>query len=108
MDKIAQKMKWTTRKREKWSPTGELEEFFKPEFKEVMASLRKGDDTIRSIVAGEQLGDGDPGKDPIAMKALLKSGRSNLNRREYMRCLSDISRFHSKLREMAKTLGEIN
>lgn len=108
MDKTAQKMKWTTRKREKWSPTGQLEEYFKPEFKEVMESLRLGDDNIRSIIAGEQLGDGDPGKDHISMKKLLDDAKSNLNRREYVTALACFSRFHAKLREVVKVLGEIN
>lgn len=107
MDKNAQKMR-LSKLREKLSPTGHLEEFFKPEFKEVMENLRKGDDTIRSIVAGEKLGDGDPGQFQISLKDLLKSARSNTNRREYMTALSDISRFHAKLREISKALGEIN
>jgi hypothetical protein len=108
MDKIAQKMRWDQKKREQWSPKGKLEEFFQPRFKEVMDNLRLGDDTIRSIVAGEKLGDGDPGKHAISNKELLKSAKSNINRREYMKAIADLSRFHDKLREVAKALNELD
>src|SRR5574338_646579 len=108
MDKTAQKMKWTTQKREKWSPKGRLEEYFQPRFKEVMENLRQSDDSIRSIVAGEKLGDGDPGKHAISLKELLKRSKTNFNRREYMAAISDFSRFHDKLREVVKVLNNLN
>jgi hypothetical protein len=107
MDKTAQKMR-LSKLREKLSPTGRLEEFFQPRFKEVMDNLRLGDDTIRSIVAGEKLGDGDPGKHAVSLKDLMKSAKSNINRREYMRAIADVSRFHDKLREVAKALTELD
>ncbi len=108
MNKIAQRMSKLRKLHEKVSPKGKLEEFFQPRFKEVMESLRQGDDSIRSIVAGEQLGDGDPGKYAISMKDLLKKTKSDFNRREYMSAISGFSKFHDKLREIAKVLNELN
>lgn len=88
------------------------ENFFKPDFDKVMAKLRIVDNNLRSIAAGESIGKeedpstkekvaGDPGKHKVALKQLLKSAKSNLNRREYMQGVADLGRFHAKLAEMA-------
>ena len=79
------------------------EKFFNPEFKEVMETLRKKDDTIRSIVAGEIIGDGDPGEGPTALKKLLKNAKSNIARREYMSATADLGWFHKKISDISKT-----
>lgn len=84
------------------------EKFFNPEFQRVMESLREKDDTIRSIVAGEAIGDGDPGADPVALKTLVKSVNSNINRREYMSAIADLGRFHKKVDDLVQELHKLN
>lgn len=84
------------------------EKFFNPEFQRVMESLRAKDDAIRAIVAGEQIGEGDPGSDPIALKALVKSVGSNLNRREYMSAIADLGRFHKKVYDVVQEINKLN
>lgn len=84
------------------------EKFFNPEFKEVMETLRKKDDTIRSIVAGEIIGDGDPGDSPIALKKLLKNAKSNINRREYMSATADLGWFHKKILDISKEINGLD
>ena len=84
------------------------EKFFNPEFKRVMESLREKDDEIRSLVSGSAIGDGDPGPDPVALKDILKSAKSSLNRREYMLAVSDLGRFHKKMSEVAQKISSLN
>lgn len=73
------------------------EKFFNPEFKKVMESLREKDNTIRAIVSGKEIEGADPGSDPVSLKDLLKSAKSNLNRREYMTAVAELGRFHKKV-----------
>lgn len=109
MDKFAQRRGILNKLHEAFSPSGNAaENFFNPEFKKVMEALRKQDDTIRSIVAGEKIGDGDPGEDRTHLKQLLKSAKSNLARREYLLAASDLGRFHAKAFEVSKAIEGLN
>jgi len=99
MNKIAQRRSILNKLREKINAPlgGAAEQFFNPQFSGVMESMREIDSNARSIVSGKSIEDGDPGPDPIAFKDLLKSAKSNLNRREFMAAVADLSRFHKKL-----------
>lgn len=120
MDKFAQRRSILNKIREMTNISGiAAENFFKPDFDKVMAKLRIVDNNLRSIAAGESIGKeddpttkekvaGDPGKHKIALKQLLKSARSNLNRREYMRGVADLGRFHAKIAEMVDQIKALN
>jgi len=109
MDKFAQRRGLLNKLHEWGNVSGRsAEKFFNPEFLKVMTALRLRDDNIRSIVAGEAIGDGNPGRDKTSVKQLLKSAKSNLNRREYMQGVSDLGRFHSKLLEVANEIGALD
>jgi hypothetical protein len=107
MEKTAQKRSLLSRLREKIDIGGiAAEKFFHPEFQELMDRLRNDtDDPIRSIVSGEKIGEADPPPDGMSLKDLLKSARSNLNRREYMKAIVDLSRFHKKMEDIIGILG---
>lgn len=118
MDKIAQKRNILDKVKEWSNISGRAAEaFFKPEFKRVMTTLRMIDNNIRSIVTGESIGEekdmegetikGDPGSDSISMKDLLKSAKSNINKREYILAVSDLGRFHKKMFEVTQQLGKL-
>jgi hypothetical protein len=81
------------------------EKYFNPEFKELMDQLRNVDDGIRSIAAGEQIGEASAPSDGTSLKDLLKSAKSNINRREYMKAISDLGRFHKKVFDMVYLLN---
>ena len=83
------------------------EKYFNPQFEEVMNNLREVDANIRSIAAGKSLDKGDPGDDPKALKDLLKSAKSNLNRREFMTSVADLGRFHKKVADIVLELGRL-
>lgn len=112
MDKFAQRRSILNKIREMTNISGiAAENFFKPDFDKIMAKLRMVDNNLRSIAAGESIGKeedpvtkekvaGDPGKHKVALKQLLKTAKSNLNRREYMQGVADLGRFHAKLDEM--------
>ncbi len=120
MDKFAQERKWYNKLHEMGNISGRAaEKFFNPEFLKVMTALRKIDNNIRSIAAGESLGTekdsllkedvpGDAGSDHISLKALIKSSQSNVNRREYMQAVSDLGRFHAKLAEIVKQIDSLD
>jgi hypothetical protein len=84
------------------------ENFFNPEFKEVMENLRVADNKIRAIASGQDIEGQDPGSDPIALKELLKNAKSNLNRREYMTVVADLGRFHNKMSEISTAIKALN
>lgn len=110
MDKTAQSPKRRIRDkiREKTNFGGiAAENLFDPDFKRVMESLRAKDDTIRSIAAGEVIGDGNPGADEISLKQLVKNIKSNINRREYMSSLADLNRFHKKVYEIVREIDSL-
>lgn len=109
MQKTAQKRSILNRLREMTNVSGiAAEKFFNPEFQKVMESLRAKDDTIRSIVAGEAIGDGDPGNDAVSLKSLLKTIKSNINRREYMSAVADLGRFHKKAFDIVQEISSLN
>lgn len=99
MQKIAQKRSLLNKLRENTNFSGiAAEKVFSPEFQELMERLRnETDDPIRAIISGSQVGDADPGSDPISLKDLLKNVKSNINRREFMKAVSDLGRFHKKM-----------
>ncbi len=84
------------------------ERFFNSDFQKVMESIRQNDDDIRSIVSGETIGNGDPGDDPVSLKAVLKSAKSNLNKREYMSAVADLGTFHKKVGDVLDKIKTIN
>lgn len=118
MQKIAQRRGIFNKLREMTDFSGKItEKYFNPEFKKVMTNLRKTDNNLRSIVAGESIGEevddetkekfkGDPGKYKISMKQLLKQAKSNLNRREYMKAAGDFGIFHDKVNEVTNEIGK--
>ena len=107
MQKIAQRRGILNRLREVVNAPlgGAAEKFFNPQFNEVMEKMREIDSNARSIVAGKSLEGGEPGPDPVPFKDLLKSAKSNLNRREFMAAVADLSRFHKRI---ALLLAELN
>lgn len=107
MDKFAQRRSILNKLHESLDPSKLTEKLFNPQFSAVMEQLRKDDDNIRSIVGGTSIGDGDPGEQHIALKSLVKSMRSNLNRREYMTAVVDLSKFHTKLVEILNIIDKI-
>jgi hypothetical protein len=84
------------------------ERFFSPELKRVMDNLRANDDQIRANVVGEPIAKAKPIPGAAPLKDLLKSAKSNLNRREYMSAVSDLSRFHKQVEEVAKSIKDID
>lgn len=107
MQKTAQKRSLLNKLKEMTNVSGiATEKVFSPEFKELMERLRdETDDPVRAIVTGEQIGNASPPSDGISMKDLLKSAKSNLNRREYMRAVSDLGRFHKKMNDVVRILS---
>jgi hypothetical protein len=107
MQKTAQK-RYLSRLQEMTNISGRAaEKFFDPELKKIMDTLRKVDDNVRSIASGEPLGSGDPGKDPVSLKELLKKAKSNIGKKEYMLGVADLNRFHSKYDEIMKQLVQL-
>lgn len=99
-------MQITAQKRSIWNKLQEstnlggiaAETIFNPEFQEIMDELRDNtDDPIRDIIGGQ--GDG------LSCKELLKSARSNFNRREYMKTVGDLGRFHKKIDDVVNILN---
>jgi len=84
------------------------EKFFNPQFKEVMESIRKVDNNIRSIATGKAIDDGEPGEDSSSMKDLLKSAKTNLNRNEYMTAVGLLGRFHKKAADIVAQYKLLN
>lgn len=98
MEKVAQKRSILNKLKEVTNISGQAaEKFFNPEFQKVMESLREKDNMVRAVIAGQEIDGADPGPDPISLKELLKSAKSNFNRREYMTTVSELGRFHKKL-----------
>lgn len=110
MQKIAQRRGILNKLREKINAPlgGAAEQFFNPQFSGVMDSMREIDSNARSIVAGKSLENGDPGPDPVSLKDLLKSAKSNLNRREYMTAVADLSRFHKKIAHLLSEFAKFD
>jgi hypothetical protein len=110
MDKLAQKRSILDKyKHPVTNVTGLMaEKFFAPELKRVMGLLNNADDSIRSILTGTKIGTGASPEDKGAVKELLKSARTNYNRREYMSAISDLGRFHKKMADATKLIQTLN
>jgi hypothetical protein len=107
MQKTAQRRGILNKLREKTNLGGiAAENFFTPEFRELMDQLRDGtDDPVRAILSGTQIGNASPPDDAISLKDLLKDTKSAINRREYMKAVANLGRFHKKLFEATKILS---
>jgi len=106
MQRTAQKRGLLNKLREMTNVSGiATEKYFNPEFKELMDQLRGVDDGIRAIAVGEQVGDASAPSDSTSLKDLLKSAKSNINRREYMKAISDLGRYHKKVFDMVHLLN---
>lgn len=107
MDKIAQKRSLLNKLREMTNVSGiAAEKLFNPEFEDVMNRLRnETDDPIRAIITGDTIGEANAPADGMSLKSLLSSAKSNLNRREYMRAVADLGRFHKKMYDVVQILS---
>jgi hypothetical protein len=107
MQKTAQKRSLLNKLREMTNVSGiAAEKFFNPEFEDVMNRLRdETDDPVRAIVTGQQIGEAEAPADGLSLKSLLSSAKSNLNRREYMKSVADLGRFHKKMHDVVKILS---
>ena len=112
MDKFAQSKRQTGRGilnelREKINmPGAYLEGFFKPELDRVMTSLKILDDKIRSILTGQKIGGADILSDGKSAKDLLKTARTNFNRREYIAGVADLGQFHKKMFDISTDINK--
>lgn len=108
MEKTAQKRSLLNRLHEMANvPARSAEEFFKPELKRVMKTLSDADDMVRSILAGDKVGNALP-EDKVSAKSLLKEAKSFVNRREYMSAIANLGRFHKKMSDAADVLKNLN
>lgn len=107
MQKTAQRRGILNKLREKTNLGGiAAEKFFTPEFSELMNQLREGtDDPVRAILSGTQIGNASAPDDAISLKDLLKDTKSAINRREYMKAVANLGRFHKKLYDATKILS---
>lgn len=94
MDKTAQKRRWRDQILEKVDIFGRGTEALSPTFSKLMDQLRSTDDKIREILL----------EDDPRIKDILKSARSNFNRREYMTTVSSLVVFHGKLESVINEL----
>lgn len=108
MQKLAQKRSILNKLREKTNIGGiAAEKFFNPEFERVMEALRTADNKIRAIASGSEIEGEDAGPDAVSLKDLLKSAKSNLNRREYMTALAFLGRFLNKMESISKHIEKL-
>lgn len=110
MDKFAQDRSILNKLREKLNVPGAMVEgFFKPELDRIMNDLRLADDNIRTILTGQKIGKADTeftaGK---SVKELLKSARSNFNRREYMAGVAELGEFHKRLFDVTRYTSKLD
>jgi hypothetical protein len=109
MQKTAQKRSVLNKLREMSNVSGiAAEKFFNPKFKEVMETIRKKDDQIRTFVVGKKLGDAEEAPTAPALKDILKQAKSNLNRREYMACATDLGLFHDQIKKIIIEINSID
>lgn len=94
MDKRAQKRDRLHKLREKIDFFGQAAENFSPKFGNLMEKLRQTDEKVRESLLEE-----DP-----RLKDVLKSARSNFNRREYMTSIAELKKFHDKMDAVVKIL----
>lgn len=111
MDKIAQKRSRLNRLREFVNtPGAAIGDIFNPEMKRVMQSIKEKDDNIRTVITGEKIGEAtiDVPSDPMSLKDMLKSARSNFNRREYMKGIADLGRFHKRMYDVSNLIKKLD
>jgi len=107
MNKIAQRRSLLNQLREKVNmPGAYLEGFFKPELDRVMNALKDLDDRVRSVLTGKKIGNGEAPEDGVSVKDLLKSARTNFNRREYMSGVVDLGQFHKKMFDVTRDIDK--
>lgn len=120
MQKTAQKMRWRDSIRENVgliNPVKGLEEYFDPEFKDIMVSLRHVDNQIRAQILGKAVAGTEPvdaegnalmADNVPSVKDLLKSASSNFDNFEYMKVVADISRFDERLASVSQMLEKLD
>jgi hypothetical protein len=113
MQKTAQQRGFLNKLREMTNVSGiAAENFFNPQFKEVMENLREIDANIRAITTGQEIdgADPDPGNsgDSRSLKDLLKSAKSNFNRREYMTAVAELGNFHKKFFDINQQITKLH
>jgi hypothetical protein len=107
MQKAAQKRSIPSQLREVINmPGAYLEGIFKPELDRVMAALKALDDRVRSELTGKKIGDADAPEIEKSAKDLLRSARTNFNRREYMLGVADLGMFHKKMDTIVKDIDK--
>jgi hypothetical protein len=107
MDKMAQTRGLLNQLREKINmPKSYLDGFFKPELDRVMTSLKELDDRIRATLTGKKIGNADPMAGDVAAKDLIKSARSNFNRREYIAGIVDLGHFHKMMFDIVSDVSK--
>lgn len=107
MQKTAQKRSLLNQLREAVNiPGSYLEGFFKPELDRVMVSLKELDDKVRSELTGTKIGNAEAPEIERSAKDLLKSARTNFNRREYMAGLADLGLFHKKMYDITSEIDK--
>ena len=84
---------------------GKATEMRSAEFAEMIQQMNGIDDAIRSIALGEAHGEGLAPEDPVSLTALVKSAKSNANKREYMKATADLGRFHKKISDMVNLMS---
>src|SRR5580693_6246194 len=105
--KTAQKRSVLNQLREKINMPGNyLEGFFKPELDRVMTSLKELDDRIRAVLTGKKIGNAEPPADGLAAKDLVKSAKTNFNRREYIAGIVDLGKFHKKMFDITQDVSK--
>lgn len=109
MQKTAQKRSVLNKLREMTNVSGiAAEKFFNPQFKVVMDTIRKKDDQIRTFVSGKHLGDAEDMPMAPPLKDVLKQAKSNLNRREFMACATDLGTFHEQMKNVVNEINTID
>src|ERR1035437_4647037 len=107
MDKFAQKRRLRDKARELLNKPSILhEKIFDPQLIAIMKSLVLTDDQIRAELVGEKIGKSQVPEDEISAKDLVKSARSNFNRREYMTGISDLVIFNKKMYNVVRSINE--
>jgi len=97
MDKRAQKRNKLHELKEKVDIFGRAAEEFSPTFAKLMDELRNTDTMIRDSLLEQ-----DP-----SLRDVLKSAKSNFNRREYMTSIADLKTFHDKVEAVVKALKHL-
>jgi hypothetical protein len=107
MDKSAQTRGPLNEMREKMNmPAKYLEGFFRPAIERVLKALAQLDDKVRANLSGQKIGDASAPEDKTSIKDIVKSARTNFNRREYIAGFTDLAHFDKKMSEAAIAITE--